>query len=108
MPEHASTFRDFGVLPQSLQPPSGRFNAIYPGGRILGQYLATVLVGLGLELAKANPGYPLSSAWSIEELNEPLSAARVTEILRGSAGCFAAVFLFLIPVWNSRLLGRDT
>ncbi len=51
MPEHPPTFRDFGILPEGLQPPSGTIRAYFSSGRIMGQYIATGIVsalGLGL------------------------------------------------------------
>jgi hypothetical protein len=57
---------------------------------------------LGPELEKANQGCRVSSAWWMQDLSEPASAAQVTRILTGSAGCFAAVFLFaLIVFWKA-------
>jgi hypothetical protein len=44
----------------------------------------------------------LSSAWEIEELRDPPSAAFVTRLLVGSAGCFAAVVLLAgIVYWKA-------
>jgi hypothetical protein len=54
---------------------------------------------LGPRLLQVNPGCQLSSAWVIEELREPPSAARVTEILAVSAACFAAVLLLAVVVF---------
>jgi hypothetical protein len=48
---------------------------------------------LGPNLRNANQGCSLSSAWSIEELRELPSAARVWRIFASSAGCYAAVLL---------------
>ena len=57
---------------------------------------------LGSELVEANQGCQLSSAWSIEELREPPSAALVTGMLAGSNGCFAAVvMLAMIIFWKA-------
>jgi hypothetical protein len=52
---------------------------------------------LGPKLSQANQGCQLSSAWEIEELREPPSAALVMGLLTGSAGCFAVV-LILAPI----------
>ncbi len=57
---------------------------------------------LGPTLVKANPGCTLSSAWSIEELREPPSAAEVTVTLAISVGCFAlVVVLALLVFWKA-------
>jgi hypothetical protein len=57
---------------------------------------------LGPRLVQANPGCQLTSAWSVEEMREPPSAARVTVLLTSSAGCFAAVIvLALLIFWRT-------
>lgn len=57
---------------------------------------------LGTELVMANPGSQHSSAWIIEEMRDPPSATFVTELLIGSAGCFAAVIVFaMILFWKA-------
>ncbi len=51
MSEHASSFRDFGILPENLQPPPEKLRGYYSTGRVIGQYIATGFVsalGLGL------------------------------------------------------------
>jgi hypothetical protein len=52
---------------------------------------------VGSNLRRANPGCKLSSAWSVEEMNEPPSEAFVTELLAGST-CLLAVVLILAVV----------
>ncbi len=39
-----SSFRDFGILPQDLQPPPATVRSFLSTGRIIGQYIATALV----------------------------------------------------------------
>jgi hypothetical protein len=57
---------------------------------------------LGPKLVEANQGRQLSSAWWIEEMREPPSAALVTGILAGSVGCLAAVLILaLIVFWKT-------
>lgn len=57
---------------------------------------------LGPNLIKANQGCLLSSAWEVQELSTPPSAAFVTGIFTGSAGCFAAVFILgIIVLWKA-------
>jgi len=51
MSEHPPTFRDFGILPASLQPPPEKLRCFFSPGRIVGQYIGTGIVsamGLGL------------------------------------------------------------
>lgn len=58
---------------------------------------------LGRQLSQANGGRPLNAAWSIEEMNNPPTAALVNTLLSCSAGCFALV-LAIVPVmfWATR------
>jgi hypothetical protein len=53
------------------------------------------------ELIQANPGSALSSAWVIEEMDEPPSAAEVQGILLGSGACFALVFALAIVIFRT-------
>lgn len=51
--KQADAFRDFGILPADIQPPPEIVRCFLTRGRILGQYLGTVLAsafGLGLAL----------------------------------------------------------
>jgi hypothetical protein len=75
-------------------------------GRVAGICSATPRSGWGLvvghNLVEANQGCPLSSAWSIEELREPPSAAEVQGIFTISAGCFAAILILAgIVFWTA-------
>ena len=54
---------------------------------------------LGPELEKANQGCSLRSAWKVEELRNPPSAALVDGLLAGSGCCFAATLLFAIVIF---------
>lgn len=64
MPQQSVAFRDFGILPENLQPPTGVVRGFISPARIGGQYIATALVILlavatmGLLLWLAKP--PLS------------------------------------------------
>jgi hypothetical protein len=52
MADNPSTFRDFGILPENLQPPPGKVRSFLSTGRIIGQYIGTlIVVGLGVGLA---------------------------------------------------------
>jgi uncharacterized membrane protein len=44
MPQQSVAFRDFGILPENLQPPTGLVRGYISPARITGQYIATVLV----------------------------------------------------------------
>lgn len=44
MPQQPASFRDFGILPENLQPPAGLVRGYISPARITGQYIATVLV----------------------------------------------------------------
>jgi hypothetical protein len=44
MPEHSSSFRDFGILPEDLSPPPEKIRCFLSTGRIVGQYIGTALV----------------------------------------------------------------
>lgn len=49
--ERSSTFRDFGILPENLEPPPAKVLSYFSPGRIVGQYTGTALVsGLGVGL----------------------------------------------------------
>jgi hypothetical protein len=51
MSELPSSFRDFGILPDDVQPPTGTVRAFFSTGRVIGQYVGTAIVsalGLGL------------------------------------------------------------
>ncbi|HVS37614.1 MAG TPA: hypothetical protein VMS17_18775 [Gemmataceae bacterium] len=53
MPEQSPPFRDFGLLPEGLQPPAEKIRAFLSPGRIAGQFIGTAIVsalGLGLTL----------------------------------------------------------
>jgi hypothetical protein len=39
-----STFHEFGILPDDLQPPAGKVRAILSSGRATGQYIATLVI----------------------------------------------------------------
>lgn len=52
MPDQPSSFRDFGILPEGLQPPEGTIRAYFSTGRLIGQYIGTSIVAvLGLGIA---------------------------------------------------------
>src|SRR5579871_6427865 len=56
MAKQPDTFRDFGILPESLPPPPKSVRAFFSPGRVIGQYIATGIVaslGLGLALLLA-------------------------------------------------------
>jgi hypothetical protein len=56
---------------------------------------------LGPRLRGANPRCSLTSAWVVEELREPPSAARVAAIRNGSVACFAFVLAaVVILLWR--------
>lgn len=44
MPQQSVAFRDFGILPENLQPPTGVVRGFISPARIAGQYIATALV----------------------------------------------------------------
>ena len=46
MPQQPQSFRDFGILPENLQPPVGPVRGFLSPTRVWGQYLGTVLVTL--------------------------------------------------------------
>ena len=51
MPQQPFSFRDFGLLPENLQPPPEKIRSFFSAGRVIGQYIGTGLVsalGLGL------------------------------------------------------------
>lgn len=49
MPVQPAAFRDFGILPENMQPPTGKVRAFLSPARIAGQYVGTVIVvGIGL------------------------------------------------------------
>jgi hypothetical protein len=49
MPAQSDAFRDFGILPEEMQSPTGKVRAFLSPGRIAGQYLGTaIVVGIGL------------------------------------------------------------
>jgi hypothetical protein len=51
MAQHPDSFRDFGILPENVGPPANHVRAYFSRGRIIGQYIGTVLgstVGLAL------------------------------------------------------------
>jgi hypothetical protein len=51
MPDLSTTFRDFGILPDDLQPPPEKIRCFLSTSRIVSQYIATGIVsmlGLGL------------------------------------------------------------
>src|SRR5688572_33065420 len=51
MDEYPQTFRDFGILPEGLEPPPARIRSYLSTGRVVGQYIGTGIVlaiGLGL------------------------------------------------------------
>jgi hypothetical protein len=49
---------------------------------------------------QANPGSDLPSAWVIDELSEPPSAAQVQGIYLGSAACYALSIALAIVVFK--------
>ena len=52
MPEKPPTFRDFGILPDGLQPPPEKIRCFFSPGRIVCQYIAIgIIAALGLGLA---------------------------------------------------------
>jgi hypothetical protein len=52
MAEQESSFRDFGILPDGLTPPADRVRCFLTGGRVVGQWIGTVLVAaVGVALA---------------------------------------------------------
>jgi hypothetical protein len=55
---------------------------------------------LGPKLTQANQGTSLSSAWLIEELSEPPSAAKVRGIFLGSAACYALAIALAIVIFT--------
>src|SRR5262249_43326854 len=65
MAEHDRNFRDFGILPDDLQPPPDKIRCYFSPGRIVGQYLGTGIVaslGLGLAVLFAlTMRFPMSS-----------------------------------------------
>src|SRR5437879_689496 len=51
MPEHPSSFRDFGILPEGQQPPPEKVRCFLSTARIVGQFIGTGIVsalGVGL------------------------------------------------------------
>lgn len=44
MPQQSASFRDFGILPDNLQPPTGVVRGFISPARIAGQYIATAVV----------------------------------------------------------------
>lgn len=44
MPQQPASFRDFGILPENLQPPAVVVRGFLSPARIIGQYIATALV----------------------------------------------------------------
>jgi hypothetical protein len=58
---------------------------------------------LGPELEKANQGMRLSSAWDIEELTEPPSAARVRGFFVGAIVCLAIALILAATIfWKAK------
>ena len=52
MAEQESSFRDFGILPAGVRPPAGRVRCWLSTGRVVGQWIGTVLVAsVGVILA---------------------------------------------------------
>lgn len=51
MPQHPDVFREFGIIPDRVEPPPTLVRAYFSTGHIVGQYIATgllMLFGLGL------------------------------------------------------------
>ncbi len=130
MDKRSATFRDFGVLPEGLEPPQGKVRSFLSTSRLLGQLMIKAVLfskalrdesalrrllqqgsvtgicsesprpgwekTLGQKLRKANQGCALSSAWMIEEIRQPPTAAVVTAILWASAGCLTAAIVLAI------------
>src|SRR5262245_45216940 len=51
MAEHPPTFRDFGIIPEDLQPPAEKIRSFLSTGAIVGQVIGTGIVsvlGVGL------------------------------------------------------------
>lgn len=46
MPDVPDFFRDHGIIPYGVSPPSGRVRAYFPGWQVFGQYAATGLMSL--------------------------------------------------------------